>query len=121
MKNAAFHQKRNLIGNESLAKVGIDVPHSQTKKTSRIISFITTVEKDREIEQISKTFKHLFIWMGKIKTWQKLHNYHEPLKFNQLKSECVPVLLLDSVKTELCRFKIKRQIKNQKDVIKIGK
>ena len=59
--------------------------------------------------------------MGKIKTWQTLHNFHGPLKFNQLKSECVPVLLLDSVKTELSRLKTKRHIKSQKTVIKIGK
>ena len=60
---------------------------------------------------ISKTFKHLFLRIGKIKNQTKITHFHEPLKPIQLKGRRVPLHLLDSVKSELYRLKSEGHIK----------
>ena len=60
---------------------------------------------------ISKTFKQLFLRIGKIKNQTKITHFHEPLKPIQLKGRRVPLHLLDSVKSELYRFKSEGHIK----------
>ena len=105
------HEK-NLLGNENLPKVGIEVsqkyfPHFQTNKQCKSIKSISQTDKDREILNISKTFKNLFLQIGKIINQMKTTHFHEPLKPIQVKRRRVPLHLLDSVKTELNTLKDK--------------
>ena len=108
--------ERNILGNDNLSKVGIEVSqkhftHFQTNKQCKSINSISQTDKDREILNISKTFKNLFLRIGKIKNQTKITHFHEPLKPIQLKGRQVPLLLLDSVKTELNRLKDEGHIK----------
>ena len=102
--------ERNILGNVNLPKVGIEVsqkyfPHFQIKKQCESINSISQTDKDREILNISKSFKNLFLRIGKIENQIKITHFHEPLKPIQLKGRRVPLHLLDSVKTELNRLK----------------
>ena len=81
------------------------------KKTCKSINSITSLDKENEIAIISKIFKQLFLRIGKIKNQTKITHFHEPLKPIQLKGRRVPLHLLDSVKTELCRLKSEGPIK----------
>ena len=95
------HEK-NILGNDNLPKVGIEVsqkyfPHFQTRKQCKSKNSISPSDKDREILNISKTFKNLFIRIGKIKNQMKITHFHEPLKPIQLKGRRVSLHLLDSV------------------------
>ena len=60
---------------------------------------------------ISKTFKQLFLRIGKMKNQTKITHFHEPLKPIQVKGRRVPLHLLDSVKSELYRLKSEGHIK----------
>ena len=109
-------RERNILGNDNLPKVGLEVsqkyfPHFQTNKQCKSKNSISQTDKDREILNISKTFKNLFLRLGKIKNQMKITHFHEPLKPIQLKGRRVPLHLLDSVKTELNRLKDKGHIK----------
>ena len=106
--------ERNILGNDSLPKVGIEVsqkhfPLHTNKKTCKSINLISALDKENEIDMISKTFKQLFLRIGKIKNQTKITHFHEPLKPTQLKG--IPLHLLDSVKTELNRLKSEGHIK----------
>ena len=108
--------ERNILGNDNLPKVGIEVsqkhfPHFQTNKQCKSINSISQTGKDREILNISKTFKNVFLRIGKLKNQMKITQFHEPLKPIQLKGRRVPLHLLDSVKTELNRLKAEGHIK----------
>ena len=108
--------ERNILGNDNLPKVGIETsqkyfPHFQTQKQCKSINSISPSNKDREILNISKTFKNLFLRIGKIKNQTKITHFHEPLKPIQLKGKRVPLHLLDSVKPELNRLKDEGYIK----------
>ena len=108
--------ERNILGNDNLPKVGIEVsqkyhPLHPNKKTCKSINSITSLDKENVTDMISKTFKQLFLQIGKIKNQTKITHFHEPLKPIQLKGRGVPLHLLDSVKTELCRFKSEGKIK----------
>ena len=108
--------ERNILGNDNLPKVGIEVsqkhfPHFQTNKQCKSINNILQTDKDSKILNISKTFKNLFLRIGKIKNQMKITHFHEPLKPIQLKERRVPLHLLDSVKTELNRLKAEGHIK----------
>ena len=81
------------------------------KKTCKSIDSITSLDKENELDMISKTFKQLFPRIGKIKNQTKITHFHEPLKPIQLKGRRVPLHLLDSVKTELNRLKSEGHIK----------
>ena len=73
--------ERNILGNDNLPKVGIEVsqkhfPHFQTNKQCKSINSISQTDKDREILNISKTFKNFFLGfipfgLGKLKTRRK--------------------------------------------------
>ena len=68
--------ERNILGNDNLIKVGIEVsqkhcPLHINKKTCKSTNSITSLDKENEIDMISKTFKQLFLRIGKIKTKQK--------------------------------------------------
>ena len=109
--------ERNILGNDNLPKVGIEVtkkcfPHFQTYKQCKSINSISPTDKDSEILNISKTFKNLFLRIGKIKIQIKITDFHEPLKPIQLKRRQVPLQLLDSVKNEPNRLKDEGHIKN---------
>ena len=108
--------ERNILGNDNLPKVGIEVSQNDyilhtNKKTCNSINSITSLDKENEIDMISKTFKQLFLRIGKIKNQTKITHFHEPLKPIQLKGRRVPLHLLESVKTELCRLKSEGNIK----------
>ena len=64
--------ERNILGNDNLPKVGVEVsqkdyPLHTNKKTCKSIDSITSLDKENEIDMISKTFKQLFLLIGKIK------------------------------------------------------
>ena len=64
--------ERNILGNDNLPKVGLEVsqkyfPHFQTNQTCKSINLISTKDTEKEIINTSKTFKNLFLWIGKIK------------------------------------------------------
>ena len=66
----------NILGNDNFPKVGIEVsqkhyPLQINKKTCKFMNSITTLDKENEIDMISKTFKQLFLRLGKIKIKQK--------------------------------------------------
>ena len=108
--------ERNILENDNLPKVGIEVsqknfPHFQTNKQCKSIKYISQTDKDRKILSISKTFKNLFLRIGKIKNQMKITHFNEPPKLIQLKGRRVPLHLLDSVKTELNRLKDEGHIK----------
>ena len=108
--------ERNILGNDNLPKVGIEVSQKQyttltNKRTCKSINSVTSFDIDNEIEMISKTFKQLFLRIGKIKNQTKITHFHEPLKPIQLKGRRVPLHLLDSVKSELYRLKSEGHIK----------
>ena len=108
--------ERNILGNNNLPKVGIEISQKQfttltNKRTCKSINSVTSLHRDNEIEMISKTFKQLFLRIGKIKNQTKITHFHEPLKPIQLKGRRVPLHLLDSVKSELYRFKSEGHIK----------
>ena len=108
--------ERNILGNDNLPKVGIEIsqkhfPHFQTNKQCKSINSISQTNQDREILNISKSFKNLFLRIGKIKNQMKITHFHEPLKPIQLKGRRVPLHLLDAVKTELNRLKAEGHIK----------
>ena len=108
--------ERKILGNNNLLKVGIEIsqkyfPHFQTHKQCKSINSISPSDKNKEILNISKTFKNLFLRIGKIKNPIKITHFHEPLKPIQLKGRRVPLHLLDSVKTELNRLKDEGRIK----------
>ena len=86
--------ERNILGNDNLPIVGIEVsqkhfPHFQTNKQCKSINSISQTDKDREILNISKTFKNFFLRIGKIKNQMKITNFHELLKPIQLKGRRV--------------------------------
>ena len=96
--------------------MGIEVsqkyfPHFQTHKQCKSINSVSPTEKDSEILNISKTFKNLFLRIGKIKNQMKNTHIHEPFKPIQLKGRRVPLHLLDSVKTKLNGLKDEGHIK----------
>ena len=100
--------------------MGIEVsqkhfPHFQTNKQCKSINSISQTNQDREILNISKSFKNLFLRIGKIKNQMKITHFHEPLKPIQLKGRRVPLHLLDAVKTELNRLKAEGHIKKLKN------
>ena len=69
--------ERNILGNDNLPKVGIEVPqkhfpHFQTNKQCKSINSISQTNQDREILNISKSFKNLFLRIGKIKNQMKI-------------------------------------------------
>ena len=102
--------ERNILGNDNLPKVGINIsqkcfPHLETHKQCKSINSISQSDKNKEILNISKTFKYLICRIGKIKNQTKITHFHDPLKPIQLKGRRVPLHLLDSVKTELNRLK----------------
>ena len=102
--------ERNILGNYNLPKVGIVVsqkhyPLHINKKTCRSINSITSLDKENETDMISKTFKQLFLRIGKIKNQTKITHFHEPLNSIQLKGRRVPLHLLDSVKLELTQIR----------------
>ena len=108
--------ERNILGNDNLPKVGIEVsqkhfPHFQTNKQCKSKNSISQTNQDREILNITKSFKNLFLRIGKIKNQMKITHFHEPLKPIQLKGRRVPLHLLDAVKTELNRLKAEGHIK----------
>ena len=108
--------ERNILGNDNLPKVGIEVsqkyfPPSQTNQLCKSINFIPPTDKEREITNISKSFKNLFLRIGNIKNQMKVTHFHKPLKPTQLKGRRVPLHLLDSVKTKLNRLKDEGYIK----------
>ena len=93
----------NILGNDNLPKVGFEVsqkhyPLQINKKICKSMNSITTLDKENEIDMISKTFKQLFFRLGKIKNQTKKTHFHEPLKPIQLKGRQVSLHLLDSVK-----------------------
>ena len=68
--------ERNILGN-NVPKVWIEVsqkffPHFQTNKQCKLLNSISQTDKDREILNISKTFKNLFLRIGKIKNQMKI-------------------------------------------------
>ena len=82
--------ERNILGNDNLPKVGIEVPQKyfpqfQTHKQCKSKNSISPSDKNSEILNISKTFKNLFLRIGKIKNQMKITHFHEPLKPIQLK------------------------------------
>ena len=92
--------EKNIFGNDNLLKVGIEIsqkhfPHFQTNKICKSNFFISTVEKDRETDHISKTFKQMFLRVGKTNNQMKFTRFNEPLKGRRN-----PFHQLDSVKTE---------------------
>ena len=102
--------ERNILGNDNLPKVGIEVsqkhfPHQLNKKTCKFIYLVSSPNKEKEIDMISKTFKQLILRIGKIKNQTKITHFHEPLKPIQLKGRRVALHLIDSRKTELNRLK----------------
>ena len=110
----------NILENDNLPKVGIEVSQKQyitltNKRTCKSINSVTSLDIDNEIDMISKTFKQLFLRIGKIKNQTKITHFHEPLKPNQLKGRRVPLHLLDSVKSELYRLKSKGHITKLKN------
>ena len=112
----AEEHERNILGNDNLPKVGIEVsqkyfPRFQTHKQCKSINSISPSYKDREILNISKSIKNLFLRIGKMKNQMKITHFHEPLKPIQLKGRRVPLHLLDSVRLELNRLKDEGHIK----------
>ena len=109
--------ERNILGNDNLPKVGIEVsqkhfPHFQTNKQCKSKNSISQTDKDREILNITKTFKNFFLLSpGTIKNQSKITHFHEPLKPIQLKGRRIPLHLLDSVKKEFNRLKAEGNIK----------
>ena len=102
--------ERNILRNDNLPKVRIEVsqkhfPLHTNKKTCKSINLISSLDKENEINILSKTFKQLFLRIGKLKNQTKITHFHEPLKPIQRKGRRVPLHLLDSVKTELNRLK----------------
>ena len=90
--------ERNILENDNLPKVGIKVsqkyfPHFQTNQLCKSKHFISPTDKEREIMNISKSFKNLFLRIEKIKNQMIITHFYEPLKPNQLKGRRVPLHL----------------------------
>ena len=66
----------------------------QTRRVSLKINFISTADTEREIINISKTFKNSFLLIGKTKNQFKITHCREPLSPTQLKEDNFPSVYL---------------------------
>ena len=105
------HEK-NILGNDNLPKVGIEVfqkhfPLYTNKNTCKSINLILSIDKKNKLDMISKTFKQLFLRIGKIKNQTKITHFHEPLKTNSTKRQTRSITLTGLSKNRIKQTQIR--------------
>ena len=88
--------ERDILGKDNLPKVGIEVSQKYfalhtNKKTCKSINLISSLDKENEIDMISKTFKQLFLRIGKIKNQTKNDVLPRTTKTNSTKGQACSI------------------------------